>query len=164
MGYTRGEQPLRACELSYNRITTPQTLPTEAAVLASDQSICTDHMVVVTWKQGIGWSRLELKRYGPLSLMPTTFCLHYASECFEGLKAYRGYGNKLRVFRINRNASQLRTSATRISLPGFEPEEVKKLILSLLSIDAARWLPEGQGGGFLYVRPTIIGTSAQLSF
>lgn len=29
-------------------------------------------------------------------------------------------------------------------------------------MDAARWLPENQAGGFLYIRPTIIGTSAQL--
>jgi branched-chain amino acid aminotransferase len=119
-------------------------------------------MVVATWKHRVGWSKPELKPYGPLSLQPTASCLHYATECFEGLKAYRGHDGKLRVFRIDHNVARLRTSAARISLPAFEPEEVKKLILSLLSADADRWLPKDQAGGFLYVRPTMIGTSAQL--
>ncbi|KAH7123459.1 aminotransferase [Dactylonectria estremocensis] len=162
MRQTSGEQPLVAHELSYSRTTAPQPVPDAATVLSSDQSICTDHMISATWKYGIGWSKPELKPYGPLSLLPTASCLHYATECFEGLKAYRGHDGKLRVFRIDRNATRLRTSATRISLPGFEPEEVKKLILALLSVDADRWLPKSQAGSFLYVRPTIIGTSAQL--
>lgn len=162
MTQASGEQPLVARELSYSRTTIPKPVPDEATVLSSDQSICTDHMISATWKRGVGWSKPELKPYGPLSLLPTASCLHYATECFEGLKAYRGHDGKLRVFRIDRNAARLRTSATRISLPGFEPEEVKKLILALLSVDADRWLPKSQAGGFLYVRPTIIGTSAQL--
>ncbi|EEU44980.1 uncharacterized protein NECHADRAFT_48908 [Fusarium vanettenii 77-13-4] len=162
MSHAAKEKPLRAADLSYSRSSTPQPVPSETSVLASEQSICTDHMITATWKYGAGWSSPELKPYGPLSLQPTASCLHYATECFEGLKAYRGYDGKLRVFRIDRNVARLRTSASRISLPVFEPEEVKKLIIRLLSVDAARWLPEGQAGSFLYVRPTIIGTSAQL--
>jgi branched-chain amino acid aminotransferase len=157
-----GEQPLRACELIYTHTTKPQPVPKKETILSSDQSICTDHMVVATWKHGVGWSKPELKPYGPLSLLPTASCLHYAAECFEGLKAYRGHDGQLRVFRIEHNVARLRTSAARISLPLFEPEEVKKLILSLLSVDAARWLPKDRAGDFLYIRPTIIGTSAQL--
>lgn len=157
-----GEQPLRACELSYIRTTIPRPVPNEDTILSSDESICTDHMVVAKWKLGFGWSKPELKPYGPLSLLPTASCLHYATECFEGMKAYRGYDGKLRVFRIDHNVARLRTSATRISLPAFEPEEIKTLIFNLLSVDAVRWLPEGQAGRFLYIRPTIIGTSAQL--
>ncbi|KAK1451421.1 branched-chain amino acid aminotransferase [Colletotrichum melonis] len=156
------EYPLRACELSYNLTSSPQPVPSEATILSSEQSICTDHMVVASWKHGIGWSKPELKPYGPLNLLPTASCLHYATECFEGLKAYRGHDGKLRVFRIEHNVARLRSSAARISLPTFEPGEVKKLVLGLLSVDADRWLPEEQSGGFLYVRPTIIGTSPQL--
>ncbi|KAK1457266.1 branched-chain amino acid aminotransferase [Colletotrichum cuscutae] len=137
--------PLRACELSYNLTSSPQPVPSEATILSSEQSICTDHMVVASWKHGIGWSKPELKPYGPLNLLPTASCLHYATECFEGLKAYRGHDGKLRVFRVEHNVARLRSSAARISLPTFEPGEVKKL-----------------AGGFVYVRPTIIGTSPQL--
>lgn len=156
------EQPLMACELIYNQTTNPQPVPNKETTLSSDQSICTDHMVVATWKRGIGWSRPELKPYGSISLPPTASCLHYATECFEGLKAYRGHDGQLRVFRIEHNVARLRTSAARICLPLFEPEEVKKLVISLLSVDAPRWLPRDRAGDFLYIRPTIIGTSAQL--
>ena len=45
-----------------------------------------------------GWGVPEVKPYGPLSIMPTASVLHYATECFEGMKAYRGYDGKLRVF------------------------------------------------------------------
>lgn len=162
MASTDAEQPLRASELVYNRTTNPQPVPKKETILSSDQSICTDHMVVATWKHDFGWSKPELKPYGPLSLLPTASCLHYATECFEGLKAYRGHDGQLRVFRIEHNVARLRTSATRISLPLFEPEEVKKLVLNLLSVDADRWLPRDRTGGFLYIRPTIIGTSGQL--
>lgn len=156
------EQPLRAVELIYNQTTIPKPVPNKETIISSDESICTDHMVVATWRHGIGWSRPELKPCGSLSLSPTASCLHYATECFEGLKAYRGHDGQLRVFRIEHNVARLRTSAARISLPPFGPDEVKKLILSLLSVDAPRWLPRERAGDFLYIRPTIIGTSAQL--
>lgn len=113
-------------------------------------------MVVATWKHGVGWSSPELKPYDSLSLLPTASCLHYATECFEGLKAYRGHDGQLRVFRIEHNVARLRNSAARISLPLFATEEVRKLVLSLLSVDAARWLPRDRAGDLLYIRLTII--------
>lgn len=71
------EQPLRACELIYNQTTIPKPVPDKETIISSDESICTDHMVVATWRRGIGWSRPELKPYGSLSLLPTASCLHY---------------------------------------------------------------------------------------
>lgn len=162
MNHPGEELRLRSQELSYKWTANPQIVPDAATILSSSQSICTDHMITATWERGVGWSSPQLKPYGNLSLPPTASCLHYATECFEGLKAYRGHDGKLRVFRIDRNAARLKSSAERISLPTFEPEEVKHLILSLLSVDADRWLPRDQAGSFIYVRPTIIGTSAQL--
>ncbi|KAF4469108.1 Branched-chain amino acid aminotransferase II [Fusarium albosuccineum] len=162
MNHTKREQPLGASDVLYHHTTTPQPVPSEATILSSDESIATDHMIVATWEQGVGWSKPELKPYGPFSLTPTASCLHYATECFEGLKAYRGNDGNLRAFRIDRNVARLGTSAARISLPVPEPEEVKQLILTLLSTDAPRWLPRDSPGCYLYVRPTIIGTSAQL--
>ncbi|PYI28343.1 branched-chain amino acid aminotransferase II [Aspergillus indologenus CBS 114.80] len=62
----------------------------------------------------------------------------------------------------DRNTRRLLMSAQRISLPEFDPDELEKLICTLLSVDGARWLPRDRAGSFLYVRPTIIGTDAQL--
>lgn len=53
-------------------------------------------------------------------------------------------------------------SAERISLPGFDTEELQKLIVALASLDGPKWLPKHNTGKFLYIRPTIIGSNAQL--
>lgn len=154
--------PLDASELSYSYTKFPKPVPNEDEIATSGTTICTDHMICVTWREDAGWSAPELKPYGPLHLMPTASCLHYATECFEGMKVYRGYDGKLRLFRPERNCSRLGVSAARISLPLFEPQELQKLILALIAVDGAKWLPHDCAGDFLYIRPTIIGTQPQL--
>ncbi|CAI7658328.1 unnamed protein product [Penicillium crustosum] len=155
-------RPLDAAQLTYAYTTTPREVPDVETLASNKKTICTDHMIVASWNVESGWSVPELKPYGPFSLLPSASCLHYAYECFEGLKAYRGYDGKLRMFRTDRNARRLLMSAERISLPQFDPDELEKLIFALLSVDSAKWLPKSRAGDFLYVRPTIIGTDSQL--
>jgi len=38
-------------------------------------------------------------------------------QCFEGLKAFRGKDEKIRIFRPNENALRLAHSATMVSMP-----------------------------------------------
>ncbi|EGR45032.1 hypothetical protein MKX07_002501 [Trichoderma sp. CBMAI-0711] len=154
--------PLDASKLIYNLTKDPRPVPGEEVANASDQTICTDHMLTATWSASEGWGAPEIKPYGPLSLMPTASVLHYATECFEGLKAYRGYDGKLRVFRPDCNCARMHMSAGRISLPLFEPAELQKLIIALLAVDGPRWLPKNEPGRYLYIRPTLIGTQSQL--
>ncbi|KAI9744351.1 MAG: hypothetical protein M4579_007696, partial [Chaenotheca gracillima] len=54
------------------------------------------------------------------------------------------------------------TSATRISLPGFDPKELESLVLSLMELDGPKFLPKDQPGTFIYIRPTMIGTHPAL--
>ena len=53
-------------------------------------------------------------------------------------------------------------SATRISLPAFDPNELQKLVETLVAVDGEKWLPKSRPGTFLYLRPTIIATAAAL--
>ena len=53
-------------------------------------------------------------------------------------------------------------SAGRISLPQFDPPELKKLLAALVSVDCPKWLPKDRAGHYLYLRPTIIGSQPQL--
>lgn len=78
----------------------------------------------------------------------------------EGLKLYRGFDMKLRLFRPDLNCARLRLSSLRGGLPDFDPDELLKLIEAFVHVDGERWLPEP--GTFLYLRPAIIGTSAAL--
>jgi branched-chain amino acid aminotransferase len=153
---------LNAADIKIDWCTSPREVPTPEAANAGTETICTDHMIVAKWTRAEGWSMPHLKPYGPLELMPTASVLHYATECFEGLKCYRGFDKKLRLFRPRRNAERMLMSSLRISLPGFDPAELEKLMIKLLSIDGPRWIPRSRPGTFMYLRPTMIGTQSQL--
>ncbi|KKA30702.1 hypothetical protein TD95_004186 [Thielaviopsis punctulata] len=153
---------LDASALIVTKTTKPMPVPSLADRNAGSATMCTDHMITATWNSTTGWAAPELRPYGPLSLMPTASVLHYATECFEGVKAYRGYDGKLRLFRPAKNAARMLMSCLRVSLPGFPPAEFEKLMYALLAADGARWLPKSEPGTFIYLRPTMIGTQAQL--
>ncbi|CRK36553.1 hypothetical protein BN1723_015100 [Verticillium longisporum] len=153
---------LDASKLVFTRNTNPRAVPSEAVANSGTETICTDHMITATWNATTGWAAPELKPYGPLSLMPTASVLHYATECFEGLKCYRGEDGRLRLFRPSLNAARMLMSTLRISLPAFPPAELEKLLHALLAVDGPKWLPRDRPGSFLYIRPTMIGTQSQL--
>jgi branched-chain amino acid aminotransferase len=117
-------------------------------------------MLTVRWTEKDGWDAPEIRPYGPLSIMPTASVLHYATECFEGMKAYRGDDGKARLFRPDRNARRFLQSATRISLPAFSPEEFLKLLKKFVGVEAPKWIAEP--GTFIYIRPTMIATAPAL--
>ena len=160
---TSKSQPLDASKLRSHRTTNPRAVPTDAERLSSLGSVCTDHMVTVKWNAGTGWSEPQLEPYGALALLPTASVLHYATECFEGMKAYRGYDGKLRLFRPSCNTQRMLVSATRVSLPGFDPIELQKLVVALLAVDGPKWLPISDTESYLYLRPTLIGTTGSLN-
>jgi len=166
-GDINGDKPTRPV-LDASKLTvhtadpTAREVPDEATACTGDETICTDHMVTCRWTAAAGWEAPELKPYGPLSLMPTASVLHYATECFEGLKFFRGFDGKLRLFRPDLNSKRLLMSTLRIALPGFDPKEVEKLIIALVAKDGRKWLPRDRPGSFLYIRPAVIGTQPQL--
>ena len=155
---------LDASDIKITLTTTPRPVPLPGSAEERSQKVCTDHMVAVTWTETNGWARPEIKPYGPLSLMPTANVLHYATECFEGMKLYRGYDGRLRLFRPLDNCARMAVSTERISLPTFEPEQLLKMIRKLCEIDGARWLPKHRQGSFLYIRPAMIGTDICVGF
>ena len=119
-------------------------------------------MISAVWKSTTGWDSPELRPFGNLSLAPTASVLHYATECFEGMKMYRGYDGKLRLFRPDANCRRMLISATRIALPAFDPLELEKLIKAMIAVDGPKWLPKSRPGTHLYLRPTMIGSAPAL--
>ncbi|PYI08791.1 branched-chain amino acid aminotransferase II [Aspergillus sclerotiicarbonarius CBS 121057] len=124
------------------------------------QRAMTAHMVQAVWRTETGWEAPEMMPYGRISLEPTASVLHYATESFEGMKVYRGYDKKLRLFRPWLNCQRLAKSNARVCLPQFDQESLLKIIASYLAIECPRWLPEP--GSNLYVRPTMIGSGSAL--
>lgn len=154
--------PLDASSLQVTLTKEPRTPPEPNSIETKEQKTCTDHMVTALWTVSHGWHAPELRPYGPFSIMPSASVLHYATECFEGLKLYRGFDGKLRLFRADRNCERMRKSASRIALPDFEADELNKLIIALCARDGPKWLPKEHAGSFLYIRPTMIATDPTL--
>jgi len=120
-------------------------------------------MITCAWSLPTGWSPPTLLPHGPLSLAPTASSLHYATQCFEGLKFHRGHDGQLRLFRPLLNCHRMLKSAVRISLPAFPPAQLLKLITALVATDGEKWLPRSRPGAFLYLRPAMIATDPSLS-
>lgn len=118
-------------------------------------------MLSIEWTEAEGWGVPEIKPYQNLSLDPSAAVLHYAFECFEGLKAYRDSENKIRIFRPDRNMARMNSSAERICLPTFDTDTMIKLISEFVKLE--KNLIPAQKGFSLYLRPTLIGTQATLN-
>lgn len=140
----------------------PKCVPHPSEPCVAEQKTCTDHMMTCQWTLSNGWAAPEIKPYGPLSLMPTASVLHYATECFEGMKLYRGHDGRLRLFRPQLNCARMLMSSSRVALPTFNPAELLKLVAKLCAIDGPRWLPRDRPGHFLYIRPTMIASDSAL--
>ncbi|RMZ83303.1 hypothetical protein DV738_g1164, partial [Chaetothyriales sp. CBS 135597] len=170
-GYTNGtisdQPPSGKLDASRTRVTltqNPKTVPSPDSPEVKALRACTDHMVIAKWTLEKGWADPEIVPYSPLSLMPTASVLQYSTSCFEGMKVFRGYDGRLRLFRPRSNCERMLNSAQRISLPSFPPEELHKLIRKFCELDGPKWLPQNQPGTFLYLRPTIIGSDDSLGF
>ncbi|KAG8352433.1 hypothetical protein FVEN_g9492 [Fusarium venenatum] len=159
---TSSECPLDASRLIVTKTDKLNPIPEPGSAELWAQNACCDHMVIARWSVDQGWEAPELKPFGDISISPAASCLHYATQCFEGMKVYRGFDGKLRLFRPERNAKRLVMSSQRVSLPGFDEEELVKLIKALVRLDCPRWLTKDKPGKFLYIRPAVIGNGRQI--
>ncbi|KAJ7208231.1 aminotransferase [Mycena pura] len=144
--------PLDASLLTITRAETLKPLPAPGYAF--------DHMLVMEYDPLRGWLAPEIKPYGPLPLDPSSNCLQYCSNVFEGMKAFLGPDGKLRLFRPDKNMQRLAVSAARMGLPTFDPDEVLKCIKKLVAVEE-RWVPT-EAGHSLYIRPTMIGTKPSI--
>ena len=78
--------------------------------------IFTDHMFMMDYSREEGWHDARIVPFGNISLHPASTVLHYGSEIFEGLKAYRRKDGKVQLFRPTENIKRMNTSAEGTSL------------------------------------------------
>ncbi|XP_076342927.1 uncharacterized protein LOC143243076 [Tachypleus tridentatus] len=74
-------------------------------------------MLEVEWTTAEGWGVPRICPIHNLSLHPGAKVFHYAQELFEGMKAFRGEDNKIRLFRPDLNMKRMRTLAGRCCFP-----------------------------------------------
>ncbi len=122
--------------------------------------IFTDHMFMMDWNSEKGWYNPRIVPFENLSLHPASTVLHYGSEIFEGLKAYRRKDGKVQMFRPIENIRRMNRSAERLCLPQI-PEDLAMQVLETFVELEKDWTPSAEGTS-LYLRPFMFGNDESL--
>ena len=122
--------------------------------------IFTDHMFMMDWNSEKGWYNARIVPFGRIDLHPASTVLHYGSEIFEGLKAYRRKDGKVQMFRPIENIRRMNRSAERLCLPEI-PEDLAMQVLTTFVELEQDWTPSAEGTS-LYLRPFMFGNDESL--
>jgi len=120
----------------------------------------TDYNVRCYYRNG-KWGEVEVCSDEYLKLHMAATCLHYGQEAFEGLKAYRCPDGKVRVFRMEENAARLQSTCRGTGMAGGATDVVVRRGERVVRLNQA-YIPPYESGATLYIRPLLIGTSAQV--
>lgn len=120
----------------------------------------TDYNVRCIYKDG-KWGDITVTSSQTFEIHMAATCLHYGQEAFEGMKAFRGKDGKIRIFRMDENAARLQSSCRGIMMSELPTEKFNEAILTVVKKNE-RFVPPYESGASLYIRPLLIGTSAQV--
>lgn len=120
----------------------------------------TDYNVRCYYRDG-KWGEVEVCSDEYLKLHMAATCLHYGQEAFEGLKAYRCPDGKVRLFRVEENAARLQRTSRGIVMPEVPTELFVEMAKKVVRLNQ-EYIPTYESGATLYLRPLLIGTSAQV--
>jgi len=121
-------------------------------------SILAPVMATAEYRDGC-WHAHEFKPVGPIPMHPAAHVLHYASECFEGFKAYKWEDGSVHVFRMDRHIARMQQSARGLVLPVPETDQLAAMVLGVIDQNRAS-VPDAPGA--LYLRPMLIGTTPNI--
>ena len=107
------------------------------------------------------WSDGELIRSEIIEVHEGAPTLHYAQQCFEGLKAQSAPDGRVLLFRPDLNSARMNQAAGRLLIP-----EVPQALFIRGVEEAVRanyaWIPPHGSGAALYIRPMLIGMGENL--
>ena len=122
--------------------------------------IFTDHMFMMDYNSEKGWYNARIIPFAPIALHPASTVLHYGSEIFEGLKAYRRADGQVQLFRPMENIRRLNNSAERLCLPQIPEEDALEALTTFVQCEQD-WTPSAPGTS-LYLRPFLYGNDETL--
>lgn len=120
----------------------------------------TDYNVRCYYRNG-AWGEIEVCSDEYINMHMAATCLHYGQEAFEGLKAFRGKDGKVRIFRLEANAERLQSTCDGILMPQVSVEMFRRMVTKVVELNKD-YIPPYESGASLYIRPLLIGTSAQV--
>jgi branched-chain amino acid aminotransferase len=120
----------------------------------------TDYNIRCYYKDG-AWSELEVSDSEMVTMHMAATSIHYGQESFEGLKAFRGQDNKIRIFRMDENAKRMQDSSHGTMMAVLPIEKFEEAVLKAVKLNE-RFVPPYESGASLYIRPVLFGTGAQV--
>jgi branched-chain amino acid aminotransferase len=120
----------------------------------------TDYNVRSYFRDG-KWTALEETTSEVINLHMSATALHYGQEAFEGLKAYRGADNKIRLFRVEENARRMIRSARGVMMAEVPEELFIEAVIRAVKLNE-KYVPPYGTGAALYVRPLLIGSGPEI--
>lgn len=145
-------------EISITKNPNKTTLPDESTL--GFGKVFTDHMFIMDYEYGKGWHNARIVPFGRLSIHPASTVLHYGSEIFEGLKAYRTENGEIRLFRPMENIKRMNASADRMCLPAIDEQDFLQALVTFVELEKD-FVPHSFGTS-LYLRPYMFGNDETL--
>ncbi len=129
--------------------------------------IFTDHMFICDYENG-NWNNPRIVPMQTIATHPATMALHYGQAIFEGMKATLNPAGEPLLFRPDKNAARLNTSAVRMGMPELPEEIFAEGLKQLVSLDR-EWIPKKKGSAmylrpFMYADEHFIGMRAATSY
>ncbi len=117
-----------------------------------------EHLPIARF-DGSQWGLMEVVPTASVQFGVASHCLHYGSECFEGMKAHRQVDGSIKTFRANKNISRLQQSARSLYLPVPSTELLESMVAAAIEANA-EVVPAPPGA--LYLRPNLLGTDLNI--
>lgn len=145
-------------EIKITKTTNPKVKP-DSSVLGFGKYF-TDHMFIMDYNTEKGWYNARIVPFENLSIHPASTVLHYGSEIFEGMKAYRRADGQVQLFRPMENIRRMNISAERLCLPTIPEDIAYEALTTFVSVEKD-WTPSANGTS-LYLRPFMFGNDETL--
>jgi branched-chain amino acid aminotransferase len=113
------------------------------------------------WFRNGSWSAGELTADEHVPIHIAATCLHYGQEIFEGLKVYERPDGRLQSFRLMENARRCQRSAKKLMMQPVPDELFRDAVQRVVRANR-RFVPPYGSGASLYVRPLLLGVSAEV--
>lgn len=120
----------------------------------------TDSRFSANWSEG-SWNEGELVSSEMIAVHEGAPSLHYAQQCFEGMKAQTAPDGRVLLFRPDLNCERMHQAAARLLMPAVPTELFMRGVEEAVRANYA-WIPPYGSGASLYIRPMLIGVGENL--
>ncbi len=120
----------------------------------------TDYRFSAVYENG-AWGAGELVSSDLISVHEGAPSLHYAQQCFEGMKAQTTADGRVLLFRPDLNSERMNLAAVRTLMPEVPQAMFIDAVEQVVRANYA-WIPPYGSGASLYIRPMLIGVGENL--